>query len=153
MYLMMLQDEPDDYVIATGEQHSVREFVELAFAEVGVALRWEGSGADEAGVVDTVDLRRLTAARYGRGDDPAPVDGQGPVQPGAVVLRIDPRYYRPTEVESLIGDAAKARERLGWSPIVGFRELVAEMVHDDLGQARRDELLKRRGFEVKDYKE
>jgi GDPmannose 4,6-dehydratase len=153
MYLMMLQDEPDDYVIATGEQHSVREFVELAFAEVGVALRWEGSGADEAGVVDTVDLRRLTAARYGRGDDPAPVDGEGPVQPGAVVLRIDPRYYRPTEVESLIGDATKARERLGWSPTVGFGELVAEMVHDDLGQARRDELLKRRGFEVKDFKE
>jgi GDPmannose 4,6-dehydratase len=75
------------------------------------------------------------------------------VQPGAVVLRIDPRYYRPTEVESLIGDATKARERLGWSPTVGFGELVAEMVHDDLGQARRDELLKRRGFEVKDYKE
>jgi GDPmannose 4,6-dehydratase len=75
------------------------------------------------------------------------------VQPGAVVLRIDPRYYRPTEVESLIGDATKARERLGWSPTVGFGDLVAEMVHDDLGQARRDELLKRRGFEVKDYKE
>jgi len=75
------------------------------------------------------------------------------VQPGAVVLRVDPRYYRPTEVESLIGDAAKARERLGWSPTVGFGDLVREMVADDLGQARRDELLKRRGFEVKDYKE
>ena len=152
MYLMMLQDEPDDYVIATGEQHSVREFVELAFAEIGVTLRWEGSGAEEVGIIDTVELRRLTAARYGRGD-PAPVDGEGPVQPGAVVLRIDPRYYRPTEVESLIGDATKARERLGWSPAIGFRELVAEMVHDDLAEARRDDLLKRKGFEVKDYKE
>ena len=153
MYLMMLQDEPDDYVIATGEQHSVREFVEGAFAEIGVKLRWEGSGAEEAGVVDTVDLRRLTAARSGHLDEPAPADGEGPVLPGAVVLRIDPRYYRPTEVESLIGDATKARERLGWQPLVGFAELVTEMIHDDLAEARRDELLKRRGFEVKDFKE
>jgi len=153
MYLMMRQDEPGDYVIATGEQHSVREFVELAFAEIGVRLRWQGSGAEEAGIVDTVDLRRLTAARNGRGDDPAPVDGEGPVQPGAVVLRVDPRYYRPTEVESLIGDATKARERLGWSPTVGFGELVREMVADDLGQARRDELNLRRGFDVKSYRE
>jgi GDPmannose 4,6-dehydratase len=153
MYLMMLQDEPEDYVIATGEQHSVREFVEGAFAEIGVKLRWEGSGAEETGVVDTVDLRRLTAARSGHLDDPAPADGEGPVLPGAVVLRIDPRYYRPTEVESLIGDATKARERLGWRPAVGFAELVTEMVHDDLAAARRDELLKRRGFEVKDFKE
>jgi GDPmannose 4,6-dehydratase len=153
MYLMMRQDEPGDYVIATGEQHSVREFVEKAFSEIGVRLRWQGSGVEEAGIVDTVDLRRLTAARNGRGGDPAPVDGEGPVQPGAVVLRVDPRYYRPTEVESLIGDATKARERLGWSPTVGFADLVREMVHDDLAEARRDELLKRRGFEVKDYKE
>jgi GDPmannose 4,6-dehydratase len=153
MYLMMQQDTPDDYVIATGEQHSVRDFVELAFAEIGVALRWEGNGTEEVGIVDTVELRRLTAARCGRGDDPAPVDGEGPVRPGAAVLRIDPRYYRPTEVESLIGDATKARERLGWSPAIGFRELVAEMVHDDLAEARRDDLLRRKGFEVKDYKE
>ena len=121
MYLMMRQDEPGDYVIATGEQHSVREFVEKAFAEIGVSLRWQGSGVEEAGIVDTVDLRRLTAARNGRGEDPAPVDGEGPVQPGAVVLRVDPRYYRPTEVESLIGDATKARERLGWSPTTSAR--------------------------------
>jgi GDPmannose 4,6-dehydratase len=153
MYLMMRQDEPGDYVIATGEQHSVREFAEKAFAEIGVSLRWQGSGVEEAGIVDTVDLRRLTAARNGRGEDPAPVDGEGPVQPGAVVLRVDPRYYRPTEVESLIGDATKARERLGWSPTVGFAELVREMVADDLGQARRDELNLRRGFEVKSYRE
>ena len=153
MYLMLQQDDPDDYVIASGVQHSVREFVESAFAEIGVTLRWEGSGAEEAGVVDTVDLRRLTAARNGHLDDPAPVDGEGPVLPGAVVLRIDPRYYRPTEVESLLGDATKARERLGWQPLVGFAELVTDMVHEDLAQARRDELLKRRGFEVKHHKE
>ena len=82
-----------------------------------------------------------------------PADGEGPVLPGAVVLRIDPRYYRPTEVESLLGDSTKARERLGWQPLVVFEELVADMVHDDLAEARRDELLKRRGFNVKDFRE
>ena len=153
MYLMMQQDEPDDYVIATGEQHSVREFAERAFAEIGVRLRWEGSGAEETGVVDAVDLRRLSAARNGDGDDPPPVDGEGPVLPGSVVVRVDPRYYRPTEVESLIGDAAKARERLGWQPLVSFADLVAEMVREDLAHACRDELLTRRGFRVKDYRE
>jgi len=153
MYLMMLQDEPDDYVIATGEQHSVREFVERAFAEIGVSLRFHGAGADEVGAADSVDLRRLTAARNGRGDDPPPADGVGPVQPGATLVRVDPRYYRPTEVESLIGDATKARERLGWSPTVGFGDLVREMVADDLGRARRDELNLRRGFDVKSYRE
>src|SRR5450759_4844506 len=106
MYLMMRQDEPGDYVIATGEQHSVREFVDLAFAEVGVTLRWERSGAEEAGVVDSVDAGRLAAARDGYGGD-----GPGPVQPGAVVVRVDPRYYRPTEVSTLLGDPTKARER------------------------------------------
>jgi GDPmannose 4,6-dehydratase len=157
MYLMMRQDEPGDYVIATGEQHSVREFVDLAFAEVGVTLRWEGSGAEEAGVVDSVDAGRLAAARDGYGPAAAAADGsaaQGePVQPGVTLVRVDPRYYRPTEVESLIGDATKARERLGWSPTVGFGELVREMVADDLGQARRDELNLRRGFDVKSYRE
>ncbi|MFA4966360.1 MAG: GDP-mannose 4,6-dehydratase, partial [Thermoleophilia bacterium] len=156
MHLMLQQDEPGDYVIATGVQHSVREFAEMAFAEIGVALRWEGSGAEEVGVVDAVDLRRFSAARSGHGaghDALSPVDGEGPVQPGSVVLRIDPRYYRPTEVESLIGDATKAREAFGWAPTVGLGELVAEMVHDDLAEARRDELLKRRGFEVNDFRE
>ena len=148
MYLMMLQDEPDDYVIATGEQHSVREFVELAFAEIGVGLRWQGSAAEEAGVVASVDAGRLAAARAGYGGH-----GSEPVQPGETLVRVDSRYYRPTEVESLIGDATKARERLGWAPTVGFGDLVREMVADDLGQARRDELNLRRGFDVKSYRE
>ena len=83
MYLMLQQDEPDDYVIATGEQHSVREFVGRAFAEIGVGLRWEGSGTEESGVVETVDLRRLTAARNGFGEDPPPADGEGLILPGS----------------------------------------------------------------------
>jgi len=158
MYLMMQQDEPDDYVIATGEQHSVRELVELAFAEVGMTLRWQGSAAEEAGVVDSVDAGRLAAARDGYGPAAAAAcEGAAapdePVQPGVTLVRVDPRYYRPTEVESLLGDPTKARERLGWSPTVGFGDLVREMVADDLGRARRDELNLRRGFDVKSYRE
>jgi GDPmannose 4,6-dehydratase len=153
MYLMLQQDEPDDYVIATGEQHSVREFVERAFAEIGVSLRWEGSGTEESGVVETVDLRRLTAARNGFGEDPPPADGEGLILPGSIVLRIDARYFRPTEVESLIGDATKARDTLAWRPLVGFAELVSEMVQLDLAEACRDALLKQRGFRIKSNKE
>jgi GDPmannose 4,6-dehydratase len=150
MHLMLQQDEADDYVIATGEQHSVRKFAELAFAEAGVALRWEGSGAEEAGVVDSVDAARLAAARAGYG----PADGaEGSLQPGAVVLRVDPRYYRPTEVSSLIGDASKARERLGWEATTSFADLVREMVAEDLAEARRDELCRTQGFSIKEFRE
>jgi GDPmannose 4,6-dehydratase len=160
MYLMLQQDEPDDYVIATGVQHSVRDFVLRAFAEVGIKVRFEGEGVDEVGVVDAVDLPRLSAAR--RGDlaemldagpaldtRPALIDGEGPVRPGAVVLRVDPRYFRPTEVESLVGDSSKARERLGWQATTTFEELVAEMVTDDLVGARRDDLLSAEGYAVR----
>ena len=155
MHLMLQQDQPDDYVLATGEQHSVAEFAERAFAEVGVALKFKGLGVDEVGVVDSVDLRRLSAAREGSEDDHGhvPVDGAGAVTPGQVVIRVDPRYYRPTEVESLIGDASKARERLGWAPLVGFQELVSEMVAGDLVEARRHDLLLRRGFSVRNARE
>jgi GDPmannose 4,6-dehydratase len=156
MYLMMQQDEPDDYVIATGEQHSVREFVERSFTEIGVTLRWQGSAAEEAGVVDSVDAGRLAAARDGFGLAAAPPGSAAPsepLQPGVTLVRVDPRYYRPTEVESLIGDPTKARERLGWNATVGFGDLVREMVADDLGQARRDELNLRSGFDVKSHRE
>jgi len=163
MHLMLQQDEPDDYVIATGVQRSVRDFVLTAFAEVGIALRFEGEGADEVGVVEVVDLPRLSAAR--RGDlsqrpatadtvsHPALLDGEGPVAPGTAVLRVDPRYFRPTEVESLIGDPTKARERLGWRATVSFDELAHEMVAADLADARADALLKQRGFAVKEHRE
>jgi len=164
MYLILQQDEPDDYVIATGVQHSVREFVLRAFEEVGIALRFEGEEVDEVGVVDAVDLPRLSAARRGElatrlaagaalDVRPPLVDGEGPVRPGSVVLRIDPRYFRPTEVASLVGDPSKARERLGWQATTSFEELVAEMVADDLVDARRDALLKGSGYEVRDYRE
>ena len=108
MWRMLQQDKPDDYVLATGETHSVREFAEAAFAEIGVKLVWEGRGGDEIG---------------------------RDAESGAVKVRVDPLYYRPTEVDDLQGDASKARERLGWQPTVTFRGLVAEMVAADLDEA------------------
>ena len=107
MWLMLQQDEPDDLVIATGETHSVREFVELAFGEVGIEIQWRGEGVDEVGI------------------DAAT---------GAVLVEIDSRYYRPTEVELLLGDPTKAKGKLGWEAKVGLRELVKMMVEGDLGK-------------------
>ncbi len=124
-WLMLQQESPEDYVIATGEQHSVREFVDLAAAELGLRLTWAGSGVDETG-----------ADQHGR-----------------VIVRVDPRYFRPAEVDTLLGDATKARTRLGWAPRTGFGELVAEMVREDLKSAERDELVRRHGFPAYDYHE
>jgi GDPmannose 4,6-dehydratase len=123
-WLMLQQNAPDDYVIATGEQHSVREFVERAGELLGMRIRWEGSGHDERGV----------DARSGR-----------------VVVKVDPRYFRPAEVDTLLGDASKAREVLGWSARTRFDALVAEMVEADLSSARRDALVAHEGFKVCKY--
>ncbi len=122
-WLMLQQDEPEDFVIATGEQHSVREFVEAAAAEMGMSIRWRGTDLDE----------------------------QGYDSSGRCIVKVDSRYFRPTEVESLIGEAAKAREKLGWTPKTTFSELVAEMVSSDMEAAERDCLVKRNGFKVKEY--
>jgi GDPmannose 4,6-dehydratase len=136
-WLMLQQDRPDDFVIATGRQYSVRDFVEAAAGELGIRLRWEGEGLEETGVIDEVT------------GEPAGTDLQAAgVVPGKVIVRIDPRYFRPTEVETLLGDASKAREKLGWRPRIGFSELVAEMMHCDLEEAKRDELCQRRGFKT-----
>jgi GDPmannose 4,6-dehydratase len=134
-WLMLQQDSPDDFVIASGEQHSVREFVDAAAAELGMRLRWEGSGRDEVASVAE------------------PGSGGGFPKAGQIVVRVDPRYYRPAEVDSLLGDASKARARLGWKPRVGFRELVSEMVREDLTIARRDQLVKTQGFRTRDFNE
>ncbi|MHB9149537.1 MAG: GDP-mannose 4,6-dehydratase [Thermoleophilia bacterium] len=149
MHLMLQQDEPDDYVIATGRQHSVREFVERAFAEAGVTLTWRGQGTDEEGVIAAVDHPLLTRARDGYG----PMVGNGPLKPGATLVRIDPRYFRPTEVETLLGDPSKARDRLGWESTTTFPELVREMVWEDLAEARRDEFVRSGGFVVREGRE
>jgi GDPmannose 4,6-dehydratase len=135
MWLMLQQPAPEDFVIATGEQHSVREFVDAAAAELGIGLRWQGSGVDETASVESVNAESSA------------------LKPGQVVVRVDPRYFRPTEVETLLGDPSKARAKLGWRTRISFKELVAEMVRDDLKSAERDELVKRHGHRPYDYHE
>jgi len=125
-WLMLQQDEPDDYCISTGVQHSVRDFVNAAFKEVGMEIDWQGEGIDEKGI------------------DKAS---------GKVVVEVDPRYFRPTEVETLLGDSTKAREKLDWTPEITLDQMVAEMVREDLKLAERDELCKREGFKTFDYNE
>jgi GDPmannose 4,6-dehydratase len=119
MWLMLQQDEPEDFVIATGKSHSVREFVERSFKEIGVDLCWEGTGVEEVGK-----------------------DRDG----GKVLVRIDPRYFRPTEVEFLQGDPTKAKEKLGWKPRASFSDLVKMMVEEDLKEAQKDQLCNNAGF-------
>jgi GDPmannose 4,6-dehydratase len=124
-WLMLQQAEPEDFVIATGEQHSVRDFVNAAAAEVGIAVAWKGEGVAEKGY----DAK------------------------GNCIVQVDPRYFRPTEVESLLGDASKARRKLGWEPKIRFPELVAEMMREDLIAAERDELVTQHGFAAYDRHE
>lgn len=138
-WLMLQQDRPDDFVIATGEQHSVREFVERAAAELGITVEFSGGGVSEQGVVTRVEpVEGLPLARCA---------------PGDVIVRVDPRYFRPTEVDTLLGDPSKARERLGWTRGIGFHELVREMVRADHAAAQRDDLVKQAGFTAYDYHE
>jgi GDPmannose 4,6-dehydratase len=116
MWMMLQQDRPDDYVIATGVQHSVRDFVTWTAAELGITLTFEGSGTEEHAIVTAVTGARAAA-----------------LKPGDVILRIDPRYFRPAEVETLLGDATRAREKLGWMPEITAREMCAEMVAAEIG--------------------
>jgi len=138
-WLMLQQDEPEDFVIATGKQFSVRQMVETAAGELGVTLRWEGVGQEEVGVVDSVATDRGVLAEA--------------LHPGQVIVRVDSRYFRPAEVETLLGNPAKAKAKLGWEPKITFEQLVIEMVRSDLDSARRDELVKGHGYQVFDYHE
>ncbi len=136
-WLMLQQEKPDDFVIATGEQHSVRDFVNVAASELGVTLRWQGEGIDETGIVESVDGRE---------------DNEG-FKEGSVVVRVDPRYFRPTEVETLLGDPRKAKEELGWVPKTSFSDLVKEMVASDLEDGKKDALCRNEGFATFSYHE
>jgi GDPmannose 4,6-dehydratase len=120
-WLMLQHDTPEDFVIATGKQYSVRDFVVAAGAELGMKIEWRGSGVDEVGV-DTVSKKSI--------------------------VHVDPRYFRPTEVETLLGDPSKAKKLLGWSAAVSFPQLVKEMVASDLGLAKRDALVAKEGYKV-----
>ncbi len=125
-WLMLQQDQPEDFVIATGEQHSVREFVELAAKELGIEVEWRGVGVEEEGVDKAT---------------------------GKTIVAVDPRYFRPTEVETLLGDPSHAKSKLGWSPRISFQSLVQEMVKEDLLAAERDNLCRKAGFNTYDYHE
>jgi len=124
-WLMLQQEVPEDFVIATGVQYSVRDFVNVAAKELGIQITWQGEGVDETGTD----------------------------QNGKVIVKVDPRYFRPTEVETLLGDPSKAKEKLGWTPQTRFEELVSEMVREDLKSAERDELVKKHGFATFNYHE
>jgi GDPmannose 4,6-dehydratase len=130
-WLMLQQEEPEDYVIATGEQYSVREFIQWSALELGITLDFQGEGVSEVAVVDAVADQSSTTVR-----------------PGDVIVRIDPRYFRPAEVETLLGDATKAREKLGWKPEISARQLCAEMVAADLAVAKQHAILGEHGYPV-----
>jgi GDPmannose 4,6-dehydratase len=134
-WLMLQQQQPEDFVIATGVQYSVRQFVQAAASELGIELVFEGQGEQETAVV------RAVSGKLAK------------LKPGQVIVRVDPRYYRPTEVETLLGDPSKAKARLGWTPKVGFGELVREMVEADYVSAERDHLVKQAGYRAYDYHE
>ncbi len=124
-WLMLQQEQPEDFVIATGVQYSVRDFAEIASRELGIVIKWKGKGVAEKGY---------------------DADGK-------CIVQVDPRYFRPTEVETLLGDPSKAKQKLGWTPKITFQQLVSEMVREDLKSAERDELVKKHGFTAYDYHE
>lgn len=130
-WLMLQQDQPEDFVIATGVQFSVRAFIDKAANELGITLSWEGEGANELGRVATIEGDKAPAVRV-----------------GDIIIRIDPHYFRPTEVETLLGDPTKAKEKLGWVPKITLDELVGEMVAYDLDKAKQHALLRSKGFRV-----
>jgi len=161
MWLMLQQEKPEDFVIATGEQHSVREFIETTAACLGLSVVWENRGVDEVCKVAAFDRSvaldllagqthgKITATREAFLEDLVRKLVQNPaLTPGHVLVRVDPRYFRPTEVESLLGDPSKARTKLGWQPVTTFADLVREMVEEDFAQARRDSLCLHAGFDV-----
>ncbi|MBY0575264.1 MAG: GDP-mannose 4,6-dehydratase [Gallionellaceae bacterium] len=124
-WLMLQQEQPEDFVIATGVQYSVRQFVDAAAKELGIQITWQGQGVEERGIDRS----------------------------GKTIVKVDPRYFRPTEVDTLLGDPAKAKEKLGWSPKTTFEQLVSEMVREDLRSAERDELVKKHGYKAMGYHE
>ena len=126
MWLILQQDEPDDYVIATGEQYSVRQFIEFGARELDMQIRWKGQGVDEHGI---------------------------DVESGKTIVQVDPRYFRPTEVETLLGDPSKAKQKLNWEPKCTVQQLVAEMVTSDYEQAKRDLIVREAGFKTFDHHE
>jgi len=135
-WLMLQLPAPEDFVIATGVQRSVREFVNAVAAEYGIELDWQGRGKDEMARIAKSTNKRFASLKAGQ-----------------TVVRVDPHYFRPSEVDSLLGDASKARKMLGWKPEIGFKDLVAEMAREDLALAERDRLARDHGHKTFDYRD
>jgi len=133
-WMMLQQDEPEDFVIATGKQYSVRQFIEMSANELSINIKWKGEGVKETGSIDS--------------SSPILNSKQTALKAGDIIFRIDPRYFRPTEVETLLGDPSKAKEKLGWMPIITLQETCKEMIAYDLDQAKRNTLVKKHGFKV-----
>ena len=165
MWLILQHERPDDFVIATGESHSVREFVVAAFREIGVELEWKGKGVDEVGVVSEVRGEMTKNKRWiNQGEEPSNKEetarddlqvksGGRYLKEGDVVVEVDARYFRPTEVDFLLGDLGKAKKVLGWEPRISFGDMVSEMVQSDLEEASRDQLCRDSGFRIMHYNE
>lgn len=130
-WMMLQQEQPEDFVIATGVQYSVREFITWSAKELGISLRFEGGGVDEIAIVEAIEGNNAPALKV-----------------GDVIVKVDPRYFRPAEVETLLGDPSKAKEKLGWVPEITVQEMCAEMVAEDLKAAKRHALLKEHGYEI-----
>jgi len=130
-WMMLQQEQPEDFVIATGVQYSVRQFIEMAAGELGVTIRWEGTGVDEKGFVDALEGNKAPGLKVGQN-----------------IVAIDLRYFRPAEVETLLGDPTKAKEKLGWVPQITLQEMISEMVAFDLDEARKHALLKDQGYNI-----
>jgi GDPmannose 4,6-dehydratase len=130
-WMMLQQDHPEDFVIATGLQHSVRQFIQWSAAELGITLRFEGNGINEVAIVERIEGKKTPALKVGQ-----------------VIVRIDPRYFRPTEVETLLGDPLKAKQKLGWSPEITVQEMCKEMIEADLDEAKRNKMLREGGYSV-----
>jgi GDPmannose 4,6-dehydratase len=130
-WMMLQQDQPEDFVIATGVQYSVRQFIEWSAQELGITLRFEGHGVDELAIVENIDVKKTPA-----------------LQIGQIIVRIDPHYFRPTEVETLLGDPSKAKKKLGWKPEITAQQMCHEMIVSDLQEAQRNALLKSNGYLV-----
>jgi GDPmannose 4,6-dehydratase len=130
-WLMLQQDKPEDFVIATGVQFTVREFITRSANQLGITLRFEGASENEKAIVASIEGDKAPALKV-----------------GDVIVKIDPRYYRPTEVETLLGDPTKAKEKLGWVPEITLDEMIVEMVTNDLDQAKRHALLQKHGYSV-----
>ncbi len=138
-WLILQQDEPEDFVIATGEQHSVREFCDLAFSRIGITLKWEGRGLEKKGIIDKIEPSALLEEKK---------HVLTHLTKGDAVILVDPRYFRPTEVATLLGDPAKAREKLNWTPEISFDEMIQEMVAHDITETCREVACRQNGFEM-----